>query len=55
MAERALIREVVQEIVWNAETSGVRISLNLAVLARGFRRPVEIVMSVCRPAHEYPL
>ena len=55
VAERALIREVVQEIVWNAETSGVRFSLNLAVLARGFRRPIEMVMSACRPAHEYPL
>jgi hypothetical protein len=29
--------------------------LAIAALARGFRRPLEMVMSVCRPAREYPL
>ena len=53
-ADRALIREVIQEVVWNPETDGIRLSLNLAALARGFQRPLEMVMSVCTPGHEYP-
>ena len=39
----------------HTETSEVPIPLNLAVLGRGFRRPIEMVMSACRPAQGYPL
>ena len=37
-SERALIRNVVQEVVWNAETSGVRILLNWEMLASGMSK-----------------
>ena len=34
-SERVLIRNVVQEVVWNAETRGIRIMLNWEALASG--------------------
>jgi len=37
-SEQALIRNVVQEVVWNAETAGVRILLNWEMLASGLRK-----------------
>jgi len=38
-----------------AETSGIRLSLNMAVVARGIQPPLGVVISVCRPVREYPL
>jgi hypothetical protein len=34
-SEQALIRNVVQEVVWNAETASLRILLNWEMLASG--------------------
>jgi hypothetical protein len=37
-SERALIRNVVQEVVWNAATTSIRILLNWGILASGLRK-----------------
>jgi len=46
--ERELIRRVVQEIAWNADSQGVRLALDLKALAEGIPRPVGLATSVCR-------
>ena len=48
-AGRSMIREVVQQVVWNGETNSVRLSLNMDALRKGFRTPIEPVMSACIP------
>jgi len=37
-AEQGLIRNVVQEVVWNAEKASLRILLNWEMLASGLRK-----------------
>lgn len=52
--ERELIREVVEEVVCNADTWGIRLSINLNALTHGFPQPIGLVTNVCRLDHEYP-
>ena len=52
--ERELIRQVVGEVVWNADTRSIRLSLDLNALTHGFAQPLGQVTSVCRLDHEYP-
>jgi site-specific DNA recombinase len=42
--ERAFIREVVQDVVWNADTRAIRLALNLKALSE----ELPLVKSVCR-------
>jgi len=45
-AEREFLREAVHEVTWNADTRGIRLTLNLNALTKGLRQPIRMVTSV---------
>ncbi|MBK9168373.1 MAG: hypothetical protein IPM24_13010 [Bryobacterales bacterium] len=51
--EREVIRKVVQEVVWHADTRGIRLTLNLKALTEALPQPIGFVTSVCRLDPEY--
>ena len=52
-----LVGDAVKEVIWNSDSGRIRISFNEAALVRYSEQlldfPHEVVMSVCRPDHEY--
>ena len=46
--EKEFVREVVQEVTWNADARGICLTLNLMALAEGLPQPIRLVTSVCR-------
>ena len=51
--ERELVRKVVQEVVWNADSLGIRLTLDMKTLAEGIPQPIELATNVCRLAPAY--
>ena len=47
-AEREFLREAVHEVTWNADTRGIRLTLNLNALTEGLPQPIRMVTSVCK-------
>lgn len=45
-SERALVGSVIQEVVWNAETSGVQTLLKWDALTRAYRLPSDLAGAV---------
>ena len=56
-AQHRLVGDAVKEVIWNSDSGRIRISFNEAALVRYSEQlldfPHEVVMSVCRPDHEY--
>lgn len=47
-SEREFFREAVHEVTWNADTRGIRLTLNLNALTEGRPQPIRMVTSVCK-------
>jgi hypothetical protein len=47
-AEREFLRDAVHEVIWNADTQGIRLTLNLKALTEGLPLPIGLFTSVCR-------